>query len=190
VLRFSLPSSGSTGPVNTSSSAANNGENTGKLYVDRAHACERNSQTTIQVDFAHISSFQSELADAIREHHYRVMPFLAEAVQQFMKEHAPNHTGHKVHEANSFRPGFYNLPAESTIRDLKTGRIGQLMSIKGTVTRTSAVRPELASGTFRCLDCRTICANIVQQFKYTEVSRHTTNSAARTRIQCRVSQSG
>lgn len=171
-FRYSLPAAPGSTAGQTSSEAANNGESTGKLYVDRAKAYAATSQTTIMVDFAHISAFQSELADAIREHHYRLMPYLAEAVQQFMKEHAPDHTGHKVHEANSFRPGFYNLPAGSTIRDLKTSRIGQLMAISGTVTRTSAVRPELASGTFRCLDCRTVCGNVLQQFKYTEVSAH------------------
>jgi DNA replication licensing factor MCM6 len=50
-------------------------------------------------------------------------------------------------------------------------RIGQLMSISGTVTRTSEVRPELVSGTFVCETCRTTISDVEQQFKYTEVSR-------------------
>lgn len=50
-------------------------------------------------------------------------------------------------------------------------RIGQLMSISGTVTRTSEVRPELVSGTFTCETCRTTIYDVEQQFKYTEVSR-------------------
>ena len=40
----------------------------------------------------------------------------------------------------------------------------------GVVTRTSEVRPELLSGTFKCLDCGTIVKNVEQQFKYTEVT--------------------
>ena len=55
------------------------------------------------------------------------------------------------------------------IRDLKTKKIGQLLTIIGTVTRTSEVRPELVSGTFTCLDCSTVVRNVEQQFKYTEV---------------------
>jgi DNA replication licensing factor MCM6 len=51
-------------------------------------------------------------------------------------------------------------------------RIGQLMSISGTVTRTSEVRPELVSGTFTCENCRTTISDVEQQFKYTEVSNH------------------
>lgn len=48
-------------------------------------------------------------------------------------------------------------------------KIGQLMSISGTVTRTSEVRPELVSGTFRCEECRHIISDVEQQFKFTEV---------------------
>jgi len=49
------------------------------------------------------------------------------------------------------------------------GRIGQLNSISGTVTRTSEVRPELISGTFSCEMCQTTIRDVEQQFKYTEV---------------------
>ena len=55
------------------------------------------------------------------------------------------------------------------IRDLKTKKIGQLLTIIGTVTRTSEVRPELVSGTFTCLECSSVVRNVDQQFKYTEV---------------------
>lgn len=49
-------------------------------------------------------------------------------------------------------------------------KIGQLVSISGTVTRTSEVRPELVSGTFVCEGCRATIRDVEQQFKYTEVS--------------------
>lgn len=45
------------------------------------------------------------------------------------------------------------------------------MSISGTVTRTSEVRPELIWGTFVCGECKTVVRDVEQQFKYTEVSR-------------------
>ena len=59
------------------------------------------------------------------------------------------------------------------IRDLKTRKIGQLLTIIGTVTRTSEVRPELVTGAFACLDCSTRVRNVEQQFKYTEVTLQT-----------------
>jgi DNA replication licensing factor MCM6 len=49
-------------------------------------------------------------------------------------------------------------------------RLGELISISGTVTRTSEVRPELVSGTFACEVCRATIRDVEQQFKYTEVS--------------------
>jgi DNA replication licensing factor MCM6 len=67
--------------------------------------------------------------------------------------------------------GFYNLPLQSRIRELRTDRIGKLVCVSGTVTRTSQVRPELLRGVFRCKQCFTIIqGEVEQQFKYIEVS--------------------
>jgi DNA replication licensing factor MCM6 len=55
------------------------------------------------------------------------------------------------------------------LRELTTRKLGQLVSIGGTVTRTSEVRPELLVGTFQCNECVTsLERNVEQQFKYTE----------------------
>ena len=67
-----------------------------------------------------------------------------------------------------FHVAFYNLPLTSGIRDLRTERIGQLVAISGTVTRTSEVRPELVYGSFVCQECHTVVRDVEQQFKYTE----------------------
>src|ERR1700761_5465147 len=67
-----------------------------------------------------------------------------------------------------FTLAFYNLPLVSRVRQLRTDQIGRLLSISGTVTRTSEVRPELALGTFICEACNTTVPNVEQTFKYTE----------------------
>ncbi|ETI23345.1 hypothetical protein G647_05146 [Cladophialophora carrionii CBS 160.54] len=67
-----------------------------------------------------------------------------------------------------FTLAFYNLPLVSRVRQLRTDQIGKLLSISGTVTRTSEVRPELALGTFICEACNTTVPNVEQTFKYTE----------------------
>ncbi|OAL54356.1 MCM-domain-containing protein [Pyrenochaeta sp. DS3sAY3a] len=67
-----------------------------------------------------------------------------------------------------FTLAFYNLPLVSRIRQLRTTSIGSLLSISGTVTRTSEVRPELSMATFVCEVCNTVVPNIEQTFKYTE----------------------
>ncbi|KAE8450393.1 hypothetical protein EG329_006467 [Mollisiaceae sp. DMI_Dod_QoI] len=67
-----------------------------------------------------------------------------------------------------FALAFYNLPLVSRVRHLRTANIGQLLSISGTVTRTSEVRPELSLATFTCENCRSSVPNVEQTFKYTE----------------------
>jgi DNA replication licensing factor MCM6 len=67
-----------------------------------------------------------------------------------------------------FSIAFYNLPLVSRIRSLRAANIGQLLSISGTVTRTSEVRPELSMATFNCQACRTPVSNVEQTFRYTE----------------------
>ncbi|KAI1322922.1 MCM2/3/5 family-domain-containing protein [Xylariaceae sp. FL0255] len=67
-----------------------------------------------------------------------------------------------------FAIAFYNLPLVSRVRSLRAKNIGQLLSISGTVTRTSEVRPELSLATFICEACRSVVPNIEQTFRYTE----------------------
>lgn len=67
-----------------------------------------------------------------------------------------------------FTIAFYNLPLISRVRALRTAQVGKLLSISGTVTRTSEVRPELYLATFICEGCRTVIPNIEQTFRYTE----------------------
>ncbi|KAH7322954.1 MCM2/3/5 family-domain-containing protein [Stachybotrys elegans] len=67
-----------------------------------------------------------------------------------------------------FSIAFYNLPLVSRVRSLRAANIGQLLSISGTVTRTSEVRPELSLATFACQACRAIVPNVEQTFRYTE----------------------
>ncbi|KAF9881620.1 DNA replication licensing factor mcm6 [Colletotrichum karsti] len=67
-----------------------------------------------------------------------------------------------------FTIAFYNMPLVSRVRSLRAANIGQLLSISGTVTRTSEVRPELSIATFVCEACRSVVPNVEQTFRYTE----------------------
>ncbi|EDO14516.1 hypothetical protein Kpol_278p4 [Vanderwaltozyma polyspora DSM 70294] len=67
-----------------------------------------------------------------------------------------------------FQISFFNLPVVHRIRDIRSDKIGSLLSISGTVTRTSEVRPELYKASFTCDICRAIVDNVEQAFKYTE----------------------
>ncbi len=94
------------------------------------------------------------------------------ALHQFIKKYKPEHYITTIappsSPAKSLHIAFYKLPLISTIRSLRTSAIGKLVSISGTVTRTSEVRPELTRGVFQCLDCRTTVEGVEQVFRYTE----------------------
>ncbi|GKU03355.1 minichromosome maintenance protein 6 [Fusarium langsethiae] len=80
-----------------------------------------------------------------------------------------------------FSIAFYNLPLVSRVRALRATNIGQLLSISGTVTRTSEVRPELSMATFNCEACRTVVPNVEQTFRYTEPTQ-CPNSTCQNRV--------
>ncbi|OHE94048.1 MCM2/3/5 family protein [Colletotrichum orchidophilum] len=88
---------------------------------------------------------------------------LGSASQTDMGEKTANQQTDKL-----FTIAFYNMPLISRVRSLRSTNIGQLLSISGTVTRTSEVRPELSLGTFVCEACRTVVPNVEQTFRYTE----------------------
>ncbi|KAF2143843.1 uncharacterized protein K452DRAFT_268279 [Aplosporella prunicola CBS 121167] len=83
--------------------------------------------------------------------------------EESMSDKTPNQQTDKL-----FTLAFYNLPLVSRIRQLRTSSIGKLLSISGTVTRTSEVRPELSLATFICEVCNTPVSNVEQTFRYTE----------------------
>merc|ERR550532_1361925 len=70
-------------------------------------------------------------------------------------------------EELKFTAAFYNLPLFSGIRDMRTEKIGRLVTICGTITRMTEVKPELLVGTFECNECSREVSGVEQQFKVT-----------------------
>lgn len=149
------------------------------IYIEQIHTMREYELTTLYVDFGHLLQRDDVLADAIQRQYYRFLPYLRRALLNLVTEFEPeylkiNPTAATTDSANlqsrEFNVAFYHLPLVSGIRDLRTDKIGTLMSISGTVTRTSEVRPELLFGSFICEVCGGLIHDIEQQFKYTEVS--------------------
>ncbi|KAG9251844.1 MCM2/3/5 family-domain-containing protein [Emericellopsis atlantica] len=93
------------------------------------------------------------------------------AASQFSSEDdvdAPHNKNENQQTDKLFAIAIYNVPLVTRLRSLRSGNIGQLLSICGTVTRTSEVRPELSLATFACENCRTVVPNVEQTFRYTE----------------------
>jgi DNA replication licensing factor MCM6 len=125
------------------------------------------------VDFTHLLQFRFDessgfnfVTSVVKEYH-RFEPFLRKAITQFMSD-----IGFSAYcKDRIFQIGYYNMPAMNKIRDLKVQCLGRLMSVHGTVTRTTEVKPELIEGAFKCQECGEVSTGVEQQFKFTEPIR-------------------
>ncbi|KAJ3722670.1 MCM2/3/5 family-domain-containing protein [Lentinula raphanica] len=147
------------------------------VYIEQIHTMRAYELTTLYVDYGHLLAKDDVLASAIQTQYYRFIPYLRRALHNLVAEYEPdylkiNPTAATTDSANlqsrEFSVAFYHLPLVSGIRELRTHKIGTLMSISGTVTRTSEVRPELLFGSYICEACKALVNDIEQQFKYTE----------------------
>ncbi|MBW0476326.1 hypothetical protein O181_016041 [Austropuccinia psidii MF-1] len=148
-----------------------------RLYVELITSLKEFELTTLYLDFSHLLSTDPVLSRAIADQYYRFLPYLKQALHSLVKKYTPEylytnkHTNSTISSgliSRQFNLAIYNMPLVMGIRDLRTEKIGKLISLSGTVTRTSEVRPELIFGTFICEECKTIVRDVEQQFKYTE----------------------
>ncbi|SHO75672.1 Similar to S.cerevisiae protein MCM6 (Protein involved in DNA replication) [Malassezia sympodialis ATCC 42132] len=146
-------------------------------YVEQLYIMRDYGRTTLYVDYRHILQHDEVLARAISEQYYRFLPYLRRALIDCVTVYIPGYlylNSHMASTASSglvtrdFHLAFHRLPIVSGIRSLHTDKIGRLLAISGTVTRTSEVRPELLLGTFTCVECKTSVPDVEQQFRYTE----------------------
>ncbi|PWN50419.1 putative MCM6-involved in replication [Violaceomyces palustris] len=153
------------------------GDQIDRIYVDQIKALRDYGRTTLFVDFSHVLRFDEVVARAISEQYLRFLPYLRRALLGLVSLYTPGYLYLNAHVASTassglvprdFSVSFYNMGLVSGIRDLRTDKIGRLVSISGTVTRTSEVRPELLYGAFTCGECKNTVRDVEQQFKYSE----------------------
>lgn len=166
----------------------------GRIYLAQIESMRVFEYSTLYVDYQHLVGRENGvLATAILEQYYRFNPFLLKGLRRLLKKYAPsllfmNLLGNNDADLKDARSGdgdstsssgstsnervfqisFFNLPVTHRIRDIRTDKIGSLMAISGTVTRTSEVRPELYRGSFTCDMCLAVVDGIEQVFKFTE----------------------
>jgi len=124
-----------------------------------------NHKTTLYVDFQHVCHQDFDLAEALETGYYRFEPYLRAAVQEIVLQENRDHVFENGQR--EFFVAFYNQTRVEKIRSMKTDKVGRLVSISGTVTRSSEVKPELLYGHFLCKKCGTMNANVEQQYQYT-----------------------
>mmetsp|Transcript_48264 Transcript_48264/g.138618 ORF Transcript_48264/g.138618 Transcript_48264/m.138618 type:complete len:826 (-) Transcript_48264:355-2832(-) len=125
-----------------------------------------------QIDPTSISFEPPVLRDVIENKYMMVRDALNAAVPQLLEKLEEPELQDAIRKAREtdelkFSAAFYELPTYSGIRDLRADKLGRLVTICGTVTRTTEVKPELLVGTFQCNECNREVSGVVQQFKFT-----------------------
>lgn len=147
----------------------------------------KKGKSTITVDMRTLLTGNTDLATLLVEDYYRFKPFLESAARRFMEqiraevmadfrdrqremgEEEEENGEEEAPSKKDYHVSFLNLPSVERVRDLRTANLGKLVSVMGTVTRTSETRPELIVGRFMCKTCGEFCpTEVEQEFKYTE----------------------
>ena len=146
-------------------------------YLEQLLALRRTERCSLLVDYYDVANFEQQLSILLTDHYLRVEPTLAQVVQEVMHSDELRQVmgeADRLLDARSVPRYFvsvHHLPRHDSIRQLQCGKVGALMSITGTVTRSSQVRPELLEAAFHCNDCNTEQPSVAQQFKYTTPAR-------------------
>ena len=109
-----------------------------------------------------MEEFDAGLSQCIQAEYYRFEPYLRQAIQFLVLTHDPlslksdsEMLAGEDKSMKEFWISFYNTTKVTLLvfvnfrlRKIRTEMIGSLVTIRGTATRTSEVRPELLYGTF------------------------------------------
>ncbi|KAI8907184.1 MCM2/3/5 family-domain-containing protein [Gorgonomyces haynaldii] len=139
-------------------------------YLEQIKVLSSHQKTTVYVDYVHLLSFNETLAQAISEQYFRMEPYLRKALQTLIRQYDSDYLFEhgSQGEEREFWLGWYGIPVVKKLREIKMQQHGQLLTLSGTVTRTSEVRPELLFGTFMCNECNAVIKDVPQEFKYQE----------------------
>lgn len=133
-----------------------------RYYHQEVKKMRDNNKTTLIVRFTHLMQSNSELVEIILHDYYRYEPVLRRAAIGFIEAADPSFPRDK-----RIYLGFSHFYSVDSIRSLKTTKLGKLVAIGGTVTRSTEVRPELLEGSFDCMLCHNKVGPVEQQFRYT-----------------------
>jgi len=94
----------------------------------------------LEVDFTALDMFNTEMATMLLEEPEKVLEIAEEAVNQ-------------IYADLKIKVRFFNLPQETSIRDLRSKNLDKFVSVEGTVRRASEIRPEIMATMWECTDC-------------------------------------
>eukprot|EP00922_Rhytidocystis_sp_ex-Travisia-forbesii_P052020 GHVS01077203.1.p1 GENE.GHVS01077203.1~~GHVS01077203.1.p1 ORF type:complete len:747 (+),score=138.57 GHVS01077203.1:123-2363(+) len=133
-------------------------------YVEEAlELIKLGTEATFEVDFEHLSV--SARRHIVR-HFDRVYPSLVDELNSFVREVDLQHNQPPTEHLLAHFLKFVNGVVKTfSIRNIRSENVGQFISIKGQVTRTSEVHPEVVLASFTCKLCKSTISNVQQEHK-------------------------
>ncbi len=122
-------------------------ENEGRLvYRQAAREMLLADEMSLVIDYAHLRSFDPDLAQEMVENPKQAVEEASEAINDLLRLEGEEQL-EEVHAR------IRNLPRLTQIRDIRAKDIGTLIMVEGVATRVTDVKPELSEAIYRCERC-------------------------------------
>jgi replicative DNA helicase Mcm len=126
----------------------------------------RKGQKWLVVDFAELTKFDPDIADALLEQPEEVLKAGEIAIEQFDVQGGPE-------SVKNFVARFVNLPESCRImiRNIRSNHLNRFHLIEGVVRQKSDVRPQVTEARFECPSCGNTISILQLDNKFKEPSR-------------------
>ena len=137
-------------------------------YLEKIREMHEIEQYNLNIDMNHVKKFQDSLYIQIISFPLEMIQIFDSVVKEMFQSIYPTDSDQSINKVQ-VRP--YNLLENKTIRSLHPSDIDRLVSVRGMVTRTSQVIPDLSEAALKCRNCQRIEKIPVANGKVNEPSK-------------------
>lgn len=137
-------------------------------YLRKVEIMLAEENSYLEVDYEHVYEFDDQLGESLQQEFYHLESCMHKALSEVAASVSARMPQFEAPRDRQYQVNMFNYGIVKAIRHIRADNIGSLVSVSGTVTRTSEVRPELVKGVFACLLCGEEVADVVQQFQFTQ----------------------
>lgn len=101
---------------------------------------------SLEIDFAHLNSYNSTLAEKLLDHPEEVILAAEEALRRVLEEDF-------FKKDKWFHARFYNLPKTLLVKQIGSEHINKFIQVEGIVSRQVEHKPYVSKAVFICADC-------------------------------------
>uniref|UniRef100_UPI002607AA9D AAA family ATPase n=1 Tax=Thermococcus sp. TaxID=35749 RepID=UPI002607AA9D len=136
-------------------------DNGNEVYINRLKdLLTLTPRRSLAIDWAHLNSFDPELAEELLENPEESIASAEDAIQIVLREPPL-----LVEREFKVHARFYNLPHTLLVKELGSEHINRLIQVEGIITRVSEVKPFVERAVFVCKDCGNEMARLQKPYE-------------------------